>query len=363
MKTIGVFLLLIFLISGCSGQVAPNMGISPSPAAENTRTVSASVPAVPALGNTAKPTPENTATRASTQPASPLLGITPSPVPEKTSPQPTISGGLTFPIRAAFYYPWFPQAWNQNHLNPFTQYHPSLGFYRSDDVKVIQNHIAAMKYGKIQVGIASWWGQGHHTDSHVPALLQAGLAANFYWALYFESEGIGDPSADAIRSDLEYIRDHYASSPAYLKIDGKFVVFVYAEPADACGMADRWKQANTVGAYVVLKVFSGYRTCFSQPEGWHQYAPANAQKQQGTDSYTISPGFWKAGEELTLLNRDLATWSKSIQSMIASTTNFQLITTFNEWGEGTAVESAKEWASPSGYGAYMDALHNDGAAP
>jgi hypothetical protein len=37
------------------------------------------------------------------------------------------------------------------------------------------------------------------------------------------------------------------------------------------------------------------------------------------------------------------------------------VTTFNEWGEGTAVESATEWASPSGYGAYLDALHNDGA--
>ena len=36
-------------------------------------------------------------------------------------------------------------------------------------------------------------------------------------------------------------------------MNGKFVVFVYADTNDACGMADRWKQANTVGAYVVLK--------------------------------------------------------------------------------------------------------------
>jgi hypothetical protein len=36
---------------------------------------------------------------------------------------------------------------------------------------------------------------------------------------------------------------------------------------------------------------------------------------------------------------------------------FQLITTFNEWGEGTAVESASEWATSSGYGTYLDILH------
>ena len=31
-------------------------------------------------------------------------------------------------------------------------------------------------------------------------------------------------------------------------------------------MADRWKQANTVNAYLVLKVFAGYRNCASQPD-------------------------------------------------------------------------------------------------
>jgi hypothetical protein len=46
--------------------------------------------------------------------------------------------------------------------------------------------------------------------------------------------------------------------------------------------------------------------------------------------------------------------------MVASKAPFQLVATFDEWGEGTSVESASEWASGSGYGAYLDALHNDG---
>ena len=46
--------------------------------------------------------------------------------------------------------------------------------------------------------------------------------------------------------------------------------------------------------------------------------------------------------------------------MVASRARWQLILSFSEWGEGTAVESAREWASRSGYGSYLDVLHRDG---
>jgi hypothetical protein len=286
-----------------------------------------------------------------------------SPTPKPSDPLPTTGGELTFPIRAAFYYPWFPQSWMQKGMNPFSHYRPTLGYYSGDDPAVIQHQIAAMQYGKIQAGIASWWGQGHYTDYRIPTLLLAGEKAGFHWALYVESESLRDPSVEAIRSDLEYIRSQYASSSAYLKIDGRFVVFVYADQNDSCGMASRWKEANTVGAYLVLKVFSGYRSCASQPDAWHQYAPALSQKQIGKSSFSISPGFFKADEVTPRLMRNLMQWNLAIQAMIASQSNFQLITTFNEWGEGTPVESGTEWESPSGYGLYLDALHHDGVLP
>jgi len=264
----------------------------------------------------------------------------------------------SFPIRAAFYYPWFPEAWNQQGFNPFTNYTPSLGFYDLTTQTILSQQIA-MQYAGIQVGIASWWGQGTRTDSRIASLLQMAATGSFRWSLYYEGESLGDPSVSQITNDLTYIRDHYGNAPGFLRIGGRFVVFVYAAGADACGMADRWKQANTVGAYIVLKVFSGYRNCASQPDGWHQYGPASATDSQAPYSYAISPGFWKKGETVRLA-RDLNRWNQNIRDMIASKANFQLVTTFNEWGEGTSVESAQEWASGSGYGAYLDALHNNG---
>ena len=275
--------------------------------------------------------------------------VTATPTPRPPTPTPDIP----MPIRSAFYYPWFPTTWGAG-----TFYKPDLGFYNSSNPLLIQAHIAAMQYANVRMGIASWWGQGTSTDGRIPALLQAAQGTGFLWSLYYEQEGTIDPTVNEINSDLTYILNNYGNDPNYLRINGRFVVFVYG--GESCAGVDRWTQANTVGAYVVLKVFSGYRNCANQPEGWHQYNPGHAFDRQAGYSYTISPGFWNAYDEPVRLDRDIERFRQTVRDMTASTEPFHLITTFNEWGEGTAVENAQEWDSPSGYGIYLDALHDNG---
>ena len=53
----------------------------------------------------------------------------------------------TFPIRAAFYYPWFPESWTQLGIYPYTNYHPSAGYYDSAAATTIR--IAS----EIQIGL------------------------------------------------------------------------------------------------------------------------------------------------------------------------------------------------------------------
>jgi hypothetical protein len=260
------------------------------------------------------------------------------------------------PIRAAFFYDWFPEAWRQQGLDPFSHYTPSSGFYDSGSRSVITGQVGAMQYAHLDAAIVSWWGRGSHSDVRLRSLLSA-TPADFHWAIYDEEEGQSDPSPGAIRRDLLYLRGRAASSPAYLRIGGRFVVFVYAQPSDGCGMARRWMAADTVGAYVVLKVFPGYRGCSAQPDAWHQYAPARAEDDQGRYSFSISPGFFKATEAAPRLPRDPTAWETAVRDMAASRARFQLVTTFNEWGEGTAVESARQWQTVSGYGTYLDTLH------
>jgi len=266
----------------------------------------------------------------------------------------------TFPIRAAFYYPWFPETWGSHGTTSDTKYHPSLGFYSSASAATIRQHIEAMRFGGMDAGIASWWGQGSTTDKRIPALLSTttGTSSAFRWSLYYEDESRGDPSAAQISSDLTYIRDRYGSNPSYLRVGGRFVVFVYADDKDACGMVDRWTGANRgIDAYLVLKVFPGYQGCARKPDTWHQYSPAVAKSSERSNWFSVSPGFDKAGESSARLARDPARWRSDVRDMVASGAPWQLVTTFNEWGEGTAVESATEWATVSGYGTYLDVLH------
>ncbi len=258
-----------------------------------------------------------------------------------------------------FYNDLYPDAWEQKGTSPYTNYTPTLGSYDSSDPQVIRAHIGAMLYGNLSAGIVGWVGQGTQSDENFATLLEVTPGTNFYWAIYYQPQSTAAPTAEQLAADLKYLHDQYANDPAYLQVNGRFAVFVSSKASGSCDLADAWKQANTVNAYVVLKVFSNYRACASQPDGWYQYSPSSAEDAQKGFSYTISPGYWKVGESARL-PRDINRWYTSIRNMVASKAPFQLITSFNQWDEGTAIESAKEWESASGYGAFLDALHTNG---
>jgi hypothetical protein len=265
----------------------------------------------------------------------------------------------SFPIHATFYYAWYPEAWLRDPVFPYSLFHPSLDYYSDYDARVVRKHTDAMLYAHLDAGIYSWWGPNGYpqTDELFSRYLAAARTTPFRWAIYYEREGYDNPSVEKIRSDLEYIRDRYAAKPAYLKVDGRFVVYVYGNSTDSCDTAARWREANTVGAYIVLKGFAGFRTCTAQPDAWHQYSAALAEYDFSPDAFMIAPGFDERTEPSPRLTRDVSRWRNDIAAMVASNARWQLVLTFNEWPEGTAVESAQEWATPSGYGAYLDALH------
>jgi len=291
---------------------------------------------------------------------------------DSTPPRIVDGGQPSFPIRAAFYYQWFPEGWRQGGVFPFTAYTPSLGLYDSGAAATIKSHIESMRFGNIAAAIVSWWGPNEKAEqSRVPALLAGAGEADpaFRIALYYEKEGTADPSVAELKDDLDYISARYTSQENYLLVGGRPVLFVYNADDTDCTVVDRWKAADAAHHfYLDLKVFPGWSSCPAQPDGWHQYGPAESRSEITTGSaadgsFTISPGFSRAhnaGTTQPQLDRDPGRWSQDIRAMKASQQNWQLITSFNEWGEGTAVESATQWATASGQGAYLDALHADG---
>jgi hypothetical protein len=292
----------------------------------------------------------------------------------RSAPSGSARVALRGTIRAAFYYPWFPQTWGRDTQNPFTNYVPTRGRY-STDLSTVRAQIADMQYARVSLGLASWFGRSSNTNTHWPALVRAARGTGFRWAPYYEPEGISDPKPAAIAADLHYLRTTYGGGPALAMLPGKrMLVFVYnaddLDTAHGCATVTRWKRAKNLlrqryaeRVYVDLKVFPGYATCAYRAsiDGWHQYGPASAIQNfshaPGDGSYAISPGFWKAGNAYgtpPFLARNRARWQSSIAAMNASGAKWQLITTYNEWGEGTAIESSSGCRVSPPPGAYCD---------
>jgi hypothetical protein len=225
---------------------------------------------------------------------------------------------------------------------------------------VVDAHVRELDRAKVDVAIASWWGPATHSEAtRIPLLLNrtGALGSPLRWSLYYEPEGSSNPSVSQLQAHLGYLMTNYATRPEFARVNGKPVIFVY-NSGDGCEVVDRWLQAAAGQWYVSLKVFSGYRTCASQPDAWHQYSGSTASDRQASYSYTISPGFWKADETGPRLARDPERFKQVVRDMVASGEPWQLVVSFNEWGEGTAVEQASEWGST-----YVDALATDGGSP
>jgi hypothetical protein len=265
-------------------------------------------------------------------------------------------------VRAAFYYGWYPSSF----AVPGTRFDPAAGRYSTEDLGQVQRQIAQMRYAGIQAGIASWWGPetvpdqykdyaASVTDRSLRVGLKAAEGTPFTWGVYYEDEAAANPSAAQIRADLDYVKARYAAHPNFLYRNGKPVVFVWPGSGDTCEMVHRWKQAAP-DFYVVHKRFTGWESCRTVPDWWHQYAPAQRDANLTGYSYSVSPGFWQYNEGAPRLVRDAGAFDAAVGRMRASGAPWQLVTTFNEWGEGTAVEPASQWQSPSGRGWALDIL-------
>ena len=281
-----------------------------------------------------------------------LLSVLPAAdAPQRASSWPS-SPPIGWPIRAAFYYPWFPES---EHWA--TRYTPSLGKYDSSDTRVLAAHVAQAQYAGLDAFISSYWGKESPTAYRLPLVLDAAGSHGFHVAAYYEPESWATPpSSSALNQDFDALHQ-LSQHPAWLRVDGKPVLFVYNIGMEAsCTAVGRLLAANQGRFHLNLKVFGGYRDCPAQPNSWHQYVPANGYDQQGSDSASISPGFYKFDEPAPRLARDMERFQADLARQVASGARWQLVTTFNEWGEGTAVEPSQEWESESGHGTYLDAL-------
>jgi hypothetical protein len=302
----------------------------------------------------------------------------------------------------AFYYPWYgnPQGpsrtwfhWGPDIGRPVSRYelptsvhYPLLGIYDSHDPDVIAAHIAMAKDSGIDGFIVSWWGIGTFEERAFQILLKVAENMNFKATIYYESI---DPhrrvtQLDGVVQELKYIVTKYGSSPAFMKIGDRPVLFLYA--VEGYGRdAGFWLKVRRELEQEVGTVYligdtqnPSFRDVF---DGFHRYGSQNpvemgrvydayksmfefGLKGSGFDDavgkimrgetitiqekvrcFTVHPGYnhTKVGRpELVLDRMGGSTYTEYWENALKQDVDCVLITSWNEWHEGTEIEPSRE---------------------
>jgi len=290
-------------------------------------------------------------------------------------------------IVLAFYYPWYGNTtvygqwvhWNYCGHDPDTitnsrrdidaAHYPSIGAYDSNDMETLRHHVRIAKNANIDGFISSWWGINTFEDVTFQKLLDVSDEENFNVSVYLEI--VENNDADNAIRDLKYILDNYGTRSSFMKYNGKPVVFVYSTALTSITPSE-WSyvvESLTDSGYSIFLVAEsrGVDT-YSMFDGYHMYIYIpnhdtlddiyNRLRQEAHSvgklfAATVKPGFDDSAEHhpecrssILLLDREngnifTGEWDTSIKN----DADWILITSFNEWHEGTEIEPSLQFGN------------------
>jgi len=286
----------------------------------------------------------------------------------------------------AFYYPWYGTAekqgktvhWGkinaeQHDISDSTHY-PAQGAYDSHDPALVERQIKLAKANGITGFIHSWWGQNRLEDEALPIVLAAAGKENFKVSVYWETAPAKERAQiDHAINDLTYLLTKYATNPAFLKVDGKPVIFVYGRVMGEVPLSS-WPDIIS-GARAksgdFLLIADGYHEKYArQFDGLHAYNICSSVKGKSPDALRawaakhygdvvklardnhriscvdIIPGYddTKIRHPGLKVDRlDGQVYSILWDETIKASPDWVLITSWNEWHEGSEIEPSLEY--------------------
>ncbi len=272
-------------------------------------------------------------------------------------------GSATDPLVLAFYYLWWGDNWFSKD-RPVVTHQPQLGFYSSSDEKVLARHIAMAKKAGIDGFICSWWGKGGYTDQNLLRLARQCEESGFKFTILLEEV---KHTAD-LREQLDYILSVYTKSEAFLKYQDRPVIFIYSRILDSIPLDSL---RSVVKDYDLAAINYGYApSALNGFFGFYEYLPpcdfsvaalphdvsvirqryllasAIARRKQKIVALPVMPGFDDRAlrKGVNFLEREEGEYySRVWEAVLESEPDWVLITSFNEWFEGTEIEPSKEY--------------------
>lgn len=296
----------------------------------------------------------------------------------------------------AFYYVWYatPEVSGfLRHWEGGITHKPYPELYDSSDPEVIKRHVYLAKEAGIDGFIISWWGKDSFEDKVTKLIFDVveEIKSDVKLSIYYEF--IPNFSELQAQNELNYILEKYGKRKSYFRWNRKPVVFVYGRatfPVFSCLVepCPNFKEVSWKKIIDEIKrkhevIFIGDVISYSYSEilaqflleegfdGIHVYNPhldlyflkvdvdeikdryrsmVRFCKERGLISaLTVIPGYddTKLKRKITSvtpreggkLYRELFTSAKE------ATPDIILITSFNEWHEGTEIEPSYEWGN------------------
>jgi glycoprotein endo-alpha-1,2-mannosidase len=299
----------------------------------------------------------------------------------------------------AYYYIWWGMDINPHWIKDDIKGNPFLGHYNSSDPTAADQHILFAKQHGIDFFTVSWIGKGDwlNWDFSVidqnlrSGLLQASHLKDFNFCLFYETKLVLDTAnqlnknfTEIFINDMVCASQQYFNNPSYLRVNGKPVLFIYNMPylyenlstSQAQTLLDLLRQtlsSRNVNVYLVgdmgnqycapylysMDAVTSYR--FSDvTKGWqqiledadHYYSIWRSDMDSKGIAFVPNayPGFNNTLNEgvtppWVTLPRNVTAFKDLLEIALSYTDSnlgIAMITSWNEWMEGTMVEPSME---------------------
>ena len=288
----------------------------------------------------------------------------------------------------AFYYSWYRLYETSNdkkHWNKIddkkkeisdSAHYPKGGAYDSTNPEIIERHMKQAKEAGIDTFVVSWWGiNSYETKEVFPLILDKAEKYDLTVTLYYEKNERNSSEARIEQGlkDLKFIYQEYANHPAFLKVNGKPVIFIYKRAIHQMKWKE-WaviinrfeKETNNDFAFIVdyqnsiaSTIFDGLHTynltSVAQDKSLNKiknnlenrYKEINnmAAKNNIISTLTVIPGFdsRKIGGDTHIPRRKGKLYSAMWEKAMEINPNWVVVTSWNEWHEGTEIEPSLEF--------------------